>query len=84
MFVLVFKIFLAHLHSRFRLKIIIKSVSPKVQVGSYKIVNGDIKYSIGDTVNNIVIAVCGARWVLEISGGTICKVYDWLTTMLHT
>ena len=26
----------------------------------------------------------GASWVLGISGGTLCKVYDSLTTMLYT
>ena len=25
----------------------------------------------------------GARWILEISGGPVCKVYDCLTTTLH-
>ena len=28
----------------------------------------DIKCSIGNIVNNIVIAMYGARWVLELSG----------------
>ena len=32
--------------------------------------------------NNILIILYGARWVLEISEGTLCKVYDCLTTML--
>ena len=33
---------------------------------------GDIKYSIGDLVNNIVIATTyGNRYVLEISGNTL-------------
>ena len=42
----------------------------------------DVKYSIGDIVNNIVIIMHGARWVLEIVGGMLCNVYDCLTTML--
>ena len=28
----------------------------------------DIKCSIGDIVNNIVVTMYGARWVLDISG----------------
>ena len=27
----------------------------------------DVKYSIGNIVNNIVITMYGARWVLELS-----------------
>ena len=27
---------------------------------------GDVKYSIGNTVNNIVITMYGARWVLKM------------------
>ena len=41
------------------------------------------KYSIGNRVNNIVIAMLAARWVLGISGETLCKIYDCLTTMLY-
>ena len=45
----------------------------------------DIKYSLGNVDNNVVMTMCGARWALEISGGqTLCKVYDSLTTILHT
>ena len=28
----------------------------------------DVKYSIGNIANNIVITVYGVRWVLELSG----------------
>ena len=28
----------------------------------------DVKHSTGNTVNNIVVTMYGARWVLEISG----------------
>ena len=31
----------------------------------------------------IVITIHGARWVLEMSGGTLCKVYNCLTTLLY-
>ena len=44
--------------------------------------HGDVKYSVGDVVDNIVITMYGARWVLKISGGTLSKIYDCLTTML--
>ena len=40
--------------------------------------------STRNIVNNIVGTVDGARWVVEISGGTLCKVYDYLSTMLYT
>ena len=37
--------------------------------------HGDVKYSTGNTVNNIVITMCGARWMLEISrGNTLSSV----------
>ena len=44
----------------------------------------DVKYSIENIINNTVITMYGARWVLEISWGIVCKVYDCLTTMLYT
>ena len=31
---------------------------------------GDVKYSIGNIVTNIII-VYGARWVLDLSGGSL-------------
>ena len=37
---------------------------------------GGIKHSIVNIVNNIVITMHGARWVLEILGGIRFKVYD--------
>ena len=46
--------------------------------------HGDVKYSIGNTVSNIIITVWCASWALELSGETLCKVYDYLTTMLYT
>ena len=36
--------------------------------------HGDIKYSIGNIVNNILINMCGARWVLEILGESLVKI----------
>ena len=44
----------------------------------------DVNSLIGNVVNTIVITRSGARWVLEITGGPLCKVYDCLTTMLYT
>lgn len=45
----------------------------------------DVKDSIGNTANNIVITLYGARWILEIwGGGAPCKIYYCLTTMLYT
>ena len=35
----------------------------------------DVKYSTGNIVSNIVITINGARWVLEILRGTLCKVH---------
>ena len=31
----------------------------------------DVKYSIGNRVNNIVTTTYGARWVLDLSKGTL-------------
>ena len=33
-----------------------------------------VKYSTGNIVNNIVITVHSTRWVLELSGGSLCKL----------
>lgn len=40
--------------------------------------------SIGNIINNIVIPVCGANWSTGNIEGTLCKVYDCLTTKLYT
>lgn len=40
----------------------------------------DVTCSVGNTVSNGVITVGGARWGLEILGGTLYKIYDCLTT----
>ena len=44
--------------------------------------HGDVKYSIGNIINNIVITMYGARWLLEISRGPLYKLYDCVTTLL--
>ena len=41
----------------------------------------DVKYGLGNVVNNTVVTMYGAVWVLEIS---LCKVCDCLATMLYT
>ena len=46
--------------------------------------HGDVKYSIRNIVDDNVITIYGARWVFEISGGPLCKVHDYLTTVLYT
>ena len=57
-------------------------------IGKYRLVITtqlqDVQHSTGITVNNIVIAMYGASWVLEISGGPLCKGYDCLATILYT
>lgn len=45
---------------------------------------GDAKFSIGNTVSNVVIITYGARLVLVIPRGPLYKVNDCQTTMLHT
>ena len=39
-----------------------------IKIASYKNSHGDVKYSIGNIVNNTVITMDGARWVLDSSG----------------
>ena len=36
--------------------------------------HGDVRYSIGNTANDIVVTMCGGRWALGVSGGPLCKV----------
>ena len=38
-----------------------------------------IMYSIGNVVNNIVITMYGARWVLRLSGGSLHKLHNCLS-----
>ena len=45
---------------------------------------GDVKSRTGNLVSNITVTMYTARWVLEISRGTLYKVYDCVTTMLYT
>ena len=45
-------------------------------------IHGDGMYSIGIIVNNIVITMYGARWVLELSVRSRSKFYKCLITML--
>ena len=45
----------------------------------------DGKYSIGNTVSNLIITVYGVRWELDLSGcGTLYKLYKCLSTRLYT
>ena len=45
---------------------------------------GEVKYGIGNTVNNVVMAMHGARWVPEKAGDRFVKVRDYPSTMLYT
>lgn len=47
----------------------------QLQIYSCRIVM-ECEVRIGNTVNTIGITMSGTRWVLEILGGTLCKVYD--------
>ena len=40
----------------------------KYKFASYKSSHEDVKYNMGNIVNNIVITVYGIRWVLNLSG----------------
>ena len=52
--------------------------------GQWQNSHGDVKCGIGNIVNNTVIATYGAKWVLDLLGGPLCKVHDYLTTILYT
>ena len=41
----------------------------------------DGKCSTGSVVTDMVITMCRAKWALKISGGSLCKVCDCLTTV---
>ena len=43
--------------------------------------HGNVKYSIGNIINNSVITMSSARLLLDISRGTLCKVHNCLTTI---
>lgn len=44
----------------------------------------DVQNSTGNTVNTIVTTMDGARWLLGLTGGSLCKMYKRLTAMLYT
>lgn len=44
--------------------------------------HGDVYYTIGNIDNNVSIIIYGVRWILDLSGWLICKVYKFLTTMI--
>ena len=43
----------------------------------------DVKYNLGNIVNNIVIIIHSIRWVQDLTG-SLCKLYKCLTTILDT
>ena len=61
-------------------------VKKRKRLGStnWSLQNGheDVKHSIGNIVNNIIITMHGLRWVLDLLGGTLHKLYKCLTTTL--
>ena len=52
--------------------------------GQLQYIHGAVKHSTENTVNNIAVRECGARWVLEISGGPLRRVHDCQTTVLNS
>ena len=46
--------------------------------------HGDVKHGTENVVSNTVITMYGAQRVLEMSGGTLGKSYDYLITMPYT
>ena len=54
-----------------------------MQIASYKNSHRDVKYTIGDTVGNIVITMYGDRWVMDLFGGALCKLHKCVITMLY-
>ena len=45
---------------------------------------GNIKNSIRNMDNNIIMTIYGIRWVLGLSEQSLCRLYKCLTTMLYT
>lgn len=46
--------------------------------------HGDVKYGMGNIENNILITMCGVRWVLDLLVGSLYKLYKCLITLLYT
>ena len=59
--------------------IVVLLYSEKYKLLVIKNSHRDVKHSIGNKVNNVVIIVYDA---LEILKAALCKVYDGLTTLL--
>lgn len=36
--------------------------------------HGNVKYNIGNGVNNSVITLCSVRWVIDLLGLSLCEV----------
>lgn len=43
----------------------------------------NVDYSIESIVNNIILAMHGAKWVLEALGEPLYQLHDFLATMLY-
>ena len=59
----------------------VENMKGLISTNWYKIVTTNVKYSIKNIANNVVITMYGARWELEISERTLCKIYNCLTSM---
>lgn len=46
--------------------------------------HSDVKHSTGDTASNTVMTPHGARWVLELLGGTFHKWHKCLRPLCYT
>ena len=46
--------------------------------------HGDVKHSIGNIVNNIIITTYRVRWVQDLLGDHFCRLYKCLNTILYT
>lgn len=74
----------SHLHSDIQTKLVKKVMGLRGTDWWLQNSHGTIKHSRGNIVNDIVISMYGARRVLKLSGKTLCKEYDVLTSMLYT
>ena len=55
------------------------------KIKKYKLSShGYVKYGIGNKVSNIVTTSCGVRWVLDLSGWSLHKLYKFIITTLYT
>ena len=51
-----------------------------MQTAGYRDSHGDVKYSVGSRVNNIVITIYGTRWALDLLGDHFLSYMNVLCT----